>query len=91
MRECNCAIINISADEREKTDGGTYRVNQNVLIEIGAAYLAYNQKVILLTDKRVPLPSNLQGLYRLEYEGDELTWTAGLKLQKALTGFRKSQ
>jgi len=90
MRKCNCAIINISADEKEKTSEGIYRVNQNVLIEVGAAYLSYNQKVILLTDRRVPLPSNLQGLYRLEYEGEELTFSAALKLQKALSNFRDS-
>jgi len=88
MRECNCAIINISADEQEKKEDGTYGINQNVLIEIGAAFLMYNQKVILLVDKRVKLPSNLQGLYRCEYEGNELTFNTAMKLQKALSGFR---
>lgn len=91
MRECNCAIINVSADETEKKDDKCYGVNPNVLIEIGSAFLAYNQKVILLVDKRVKLPSNLQGLYRCEYEGDELTFTTALKLQKQLAEFRKKQ
>lgn len=90
MNECNCAIISISADEREKNPDGSYRVNPNVLIEIGGAFLKYNRKVILLTDKRVDLPSNLQGLYRCEYEGDELSFTTALKLQKALAEFRKT-
>jgi predicted nucleotide-binding protein len=89
MRKCNCAIINISADEKEKNPDGTYRVNPNVLIEIGGAFLAYNKRVILLTDKRVSLPSNLQGLYRCEYEGNELSFSAALKLQKALAQFRE--
>ncbi len=88
MRKCNCAIINVSADEQEKNSDGSYRVNPNVLIEIGAAFLAYNRKVILLWDKRVPVPSNLQGLYRCEYEGDELTFSAAMKLQKAFVDFR---
>src|SRR5207247_3318663 len=35
MRECNCAIINVSADETEKGDDGAYGVNPNVLTEIG--------------------------------------------------------
>jgi len=61
MREYNCAIINVSADEGEKKEDGTYGVNPNVLTEIGGAFLQYNQKVILLVDKRVQLPSNLQG------------------------------
>ena len=89
MRECNCAIINISADEQEKLSDGSYKINENVLIEIGASFLMYDRKVILLVDKRIKLPSNLQGLYKCEYEGDELTWDTGVKLQKALQDFRK--
>ena len=89
MRQCNGAIISVSADEKEKTEEGTYRVNPNVLIEIGGAFLAYNKRVILLADKRVALPSNLQGLYRVEYEGDEISFNAAMKLQKALAEFRK--
>lgn len=89
MGDCNCAIINVSADEEEKKEDGTYGVNPNVLTEIGGAFLQYNRKVILLVDKRVQLPSNLQGLYRCEYEGDELAFSTYLKLQKTLAEFRK--
>lgn len=90
MKKCNCAIINVSADEKEKRADGTYGINSNVLIEIGAAFLKYNKRIILLVDKRLKLPSNLQGLYRSEYEGDELTFTTAMKLQKALIDFRKN-
>jgi hypothetical protein len=90
MRQCNCAIINVSADEQEKKPDGAYGVNANVLTEIGGAFLQYNRKVILLVDKRVELPSNLQGLYRCEYEGDELAFSTYLKLQKTLAEFRKT-
>ena len=90
MRECNCAIINVSADEEMKQEDGNYRINENVLIEIGAAFVHYNKRVILLADKRVELPSNLQGLYRCEYEGVELSFMVAMKLQKALTEFKKT-
>lgn len=89
MRECNCAIINISADEQEKLADESYKINENVLIEIGASFLMYDQKVILLVDKRMELPSNLQGLYRCEYQGNELSWDTGIKLTKVLQEFRK--
>lgn len=89
MRQCNCAIINISADEELRQEDGKYRINENVLIEIGAAFVHYNKRVILLVDKRLLLPSNLQGLYRCEYEGDELSFMIAMKLQKALTEFRE--
>lgn len=88
MRECNCAIINISADEQEKREEGTYGINSNVLIEIGAAFLTYNKRVILVVDKRVHGPSNLGDLYRCEYEGDKLDSEAVTKLQKSLLNFR---
>lgn len=88
MRRCNAGIIIISADEQEKLEDGHYGINQNVLIEIGAAFVLYDRKVVLLVDKRVNLPSNLQGLYRCEYQGEELSWEAGLKLQQAITNFR---
>ncbi|OLE90606.1 MAG: hypothetical protein AUF79_09735 [Crenarchaeota archaeon 13_1_20CM_2_51_8] len=88
MRKCDCAVINVSADEQEKRDGDTYGINQNVLIEIGGAFLLYDRKVILLVDKRIKLPSNLQGLSILYYDGDELSWDTGMRLQDALTGFR---
>ena len=89
MSDCNCAIINISADEHKNEDD-EFRINQNVLIEIGAAFLKYNKKVILLVDKRLVecVPSNLHGLYRCEYQGDELSFETAMKLQKALTSFR---
>lgn len=92
MKECNCAIINLSVDEQEASDGG-YKLNSNVLIEIGAAFLQYDRKVILLVDKRLSaqLPSNLDGLYRCEYQGNELSFDTAMKLQEALTDFREKK
>lgn len=90
MRKCDCAVINISADEQEKHGENNYGINQNVLIEIGAAFLLYDKKVILLVDKRIKLPSNLQGLAILPYDGDELSWETGMRLQRALTEFRST-
>lgn len=92
MKDCNSAIINLSVDE-QKEDDGCHSLNANVLIEIGAAFLQYNKKVILLVDKRLVdmIPSNLQGLYRSEYQGDELSLDSFFKLQDALIGFRDSK
>jgi len=91
MRNCNCAIINLSADE-EKKQGETFGINENVLIEIGGSFLHYKKRVILVIDKRLKdiLPSILTGLTAIFYEGNELSWSAGMRLQKALTEFRES-
>lgn len=92
MYRCNAAIINISADEEVTDPKGkrAFRINDNVLIEVGVAFVLYKKRVILLVDRRVTLPSNLQGLYRCEYEGDALDWETGLKLQETLTKFREA-
>ena len=90
MSRSNAAIICVTADEGRKGDAG-YDVNANVLIEIGAAYVRHNKRLVLLWDRRVNVPSNLQGLYRCEFEGDELSWEAGTKLQKALIAIKKWQ
>ncbi|MBA7689791.1 hypothetical protein ES703_98302 [subsurface metagenome] len=90
MRRCSAGIIIVSADEQERLENDRYGINSNVLIEIGAAFVLYDRRVVLVVDRRVDLPSNLQGLYRCEYKGDELSWEAGIKLQEAITEFRAS-
>lgn len=85
MRKCTAGIIIVSA---EQSSDEKYGINQNVLIEIGAAFVLYDKKVVLLWDKRIPVPSNLQGLYRCEFEGEDLNWGAGMKLMKAIKGFK---
>lgn len=89
MRRSDAGIICVNADERRKHEDGVYTINENVLIEIGAAFVLYDTRVILLWDRRLPVPSNLQGLYRCEFEGDEIGWDAGMKLMKAVSKFRQ--
>ena len=92
MRQCQVAVISVSADKNPKDETKTsFGINQNVLIEIGTAFVLYNEKVILVWDKRIEVPSNLQGLYRCMYEGDELSWEAGMRLQKALVSIKKGE
>lgn len=89
MRRCNAGIIIVSVEEGNTDADGNYVINNNVLIEIGAAFVLYDRRVILLWDKRLKVPSNLQGLYRSEFEGDDLNWNAGMKLMKAIKEFKK--
>ena len=63
------------------------RLNENVLIEISAAIALYRKRFVLLVEKGVKLPSNLQGLYRCEYEGDQLDYAATMKLLKTFNEF----
>jgi hypothetical protein len=91
MRRCQAGIIIVSVDEKRKTGADEYAINENVLIEIGAAFVLYEKRVVLVWDKRLTVPSNLQGLYRCEFEGNELSWSAGMKLMKAIRGFKNPE
>ena len=48
----------------------------------------YGRKIVLLVEKEVSLPSNLQGLYRCDFEGDKLDYDVTMKLLKTFTQFR---
>lgn len=88
MRRCNAAVVCVTADAEGEREDGSYAVNPNVLIEIGAAFVLYDKRVVLIWDRRIHVPSNLQGLYRCETEGDQLSWSTGMKLMKAIKEFR---
>lgn len=90
MRPCKAGIIHIGLEQNINENGrieGSH-LNENVLIEIGAAIALYGKKVILLCQKGISLPSNLQGLYRCEYEGDQLDYSATMKLLKTMKELR---
>lgn len=88
MRRCTAGVIIVS-QEQVHGDSGAVQINPNVLIEIGAAFVLYDRRVVLLWEKGIQVPSNLQGLYRCEFERKELGWAEGMKLMKALKAFRK--
>ena len=89
MRTCRAAVIHVSAEtvlyDEERNE--VPRINENVLIEIGAAMALYGSRFVLLVEEGVRLPSNLQGLYECRYDGNELNMPATMKLLKAFSEF----
>jgi len=90
MRSCSAGVIHVGAEGKYLDANGNEhtKINDNVLIEIGAAMALYGRKVILLVEKGVGRPSNLQGLYRCDFEGDRLEYDATMKLLKTFSQFR---
>lgn len=90
MRECNAAVIHVEGElELLDKEGNIHNtINQNVLIEIGAAMALYGNRFVLLCESSLKLPSNLQGLYRCNYDGKELSYESTMKLLKAFNQFR---
>lgn len=90
MRSCQAAVIHVGVDKILLDQDGNEvpQINENVLIEIGAAMALYGRNFILLVEEGVQLPSNLQGLYECRYSGDELNMPATMKLLKAFNDFK---
>jgi predicted nucleotide-binding protein len=90
MRTCSAAVIHVGGELKMMDAGGKEHLmlNQNVLIEIGAAMALYGRKFILLVEKGATLPSNLQGLYEVRYEGGKLDYESTMRLLKAFNDFR---
>jgi predicted nucleotide-binding protein len=90
MRGCSAAVIHVGAEQRMiDADGKEHlMLNQNVLIEIGAAMALYGRKFIMLVEKGAKLPSNLRGLYEVRYEGGKLDYESTMRLLKAFNDFR---
>jgi hypothetical protein len=90
MRACGAAIVHVGS-ERKVLDADSneiHMLNPNVLIEIGAAMALYGRRFILLVEKGVTLPSNLQGLYEVRYEGSKLDYESTMRLLKAFNEFK---
>lgn len=90
MRACSAGIIHVGTERKVlDTEGNEHSmINQNVLIEIGAAMALYGRRFILLTETGTTLPSNLQGLYEVRLEGNGLDHAATMKLLKAFNDFK---
>ena len=91
MRSCGAAIIHVEG-ERKLIDADTNEhvvLNENVLIEIGAAMALYGDRFILVVKEGVKLPSNLQGLFEVRYSGDTLGGADTIKVLQAITDMKK--
>lgn len=92
MRGCGAGILHVTGEETYIDKMGTEQrvLNQNVLIEIGAAMALYGGRFVLLVEDGTTLPSNLQGLYEIRYSGGgtELGHEATMKLLRALNEFK---
>ncbi len=90
MRGCGASIIHVDAERtlRDESGAEVVTLNENVLIEIGAAMALYGQRFILLVKDGVKLPSNLQGLYQVRYTGDKLDGDEAMKLLEAVADIK---
>ena len=87
MRRCDAALVLLSKDDCRPDESGTPAVTERALVEIGAACVLYDRRVLLLLDGTFELPPGLAALPRVTLGERGLTWDAGIELLKAVRGF----
>lgn len=92
MRTCSAAIIHVESEltliDKEAREHSV--INPNVLIEIGAAMALFGRRFILLVKDGVKLPSNLQGLYEVRYQGEALDGNATIRLLESINDIKNN-
>lgn len=88
MRQCNAGLIVVTADDYRKDCTGEYVLKENILVEIGTAFVLYDRRVVLLWDQQMPVPGKFSEMYQCKFAGDDLTWSAGVQIMKAVKDFK---
>jgi predicted nucleotide-binding protein len=89
--ECSSGIFIFTADERfvlENANAETeevWRPSENVVFELGAASILYENRIVIFKEKGVSFPSDFSDLGYIEFEKDQLVAELG-SLFKELVG-----
>jgi len=88
MKSCTSAIVIFTADEEYTDPDGkvTYRPSDNVVYELGAASVLYEDNIVILKEESVTLASDFSDLGYIAFEKNKIKAKA-MDLIKELIGF----
>jgi predicted nucleotide-binding protein len=88
MKSCTSAIIIFTTDEEYADTKGNkfYIPSDNAVYELGAASILYGDKIVILKEEGVSLPSDFSDLGHITFKKDELD-AKSMQLIKELIGF----
>lgn len=88
MRECGAAILIFTKDESFRDAEGTevWRPSENVVYELGAASLLYDDRIVILMEKGLHFPMNFESIGHIEFDEDQIEAKTSDLLQE-LIGF----
>lgn len=81
--ECSSGIFIFTADEHftRKAEGGetvdVWRPRENVVYELGAASILYENRIVIFKERGVAFPSDFSDLGHIEFEKDQLVAEIG--------------
>jgi len=88
MRECQSGIFIFTADEQFNTpeDEVIWRPSQNVVYELGAASMLYDNRIVIFKEEGLDFPTDFRDIGNIPFEKDKLD-AKGVDLIKELIGF----
>jgi predicted nucleotide-binding protein len=88
MEACNCAILIFTADEefKDKDSNTIWRPSENVVFELGASSLLYENRIVIMKEQSVVFPSNYRDIGYISFEKDQLEAKA-MEILRELIGF----
>lgn len=89
MRQCTSGIFIFTADEATQSQGNeVFRPSDNVVYELGAASVLYEDKIVILKEHNVSFASDFDDLGYISFETDHLdSKAADLILELVSLGF----
>lgn len=89
MRQCGAAILIFTGDTKLFDDAGTEirRPSENVVHELGAASVLYDNRIVIFKEADVSLASNFSSIGYIEFEKDKLS-DKGVELFRELVNFK---
>lgn len=89
MRQCTSGIFIFTADEATQSQGNeVFRPSDNVVYELGAASVLYEDKIVILKEHNVSFASDFSDLGYISFETDHLdSKAADLMLELVSLGF----
>lgn len=89
MRECGAAILIFTADEKLQDENGNeiWRPSENVVHELGASSMLYDNRIIIFKEEGVSLASNFSSIGYITFEKDKLN-DKGIELFRELVNFK---
>ena len=86
----SCALLVVIGEECLDVDNARVQLNEKVLLGLGAAHILFDQRVVVLADKRVLSPEGIADLKYYKFDGSNLHWDLGLELVRVLTQMKRT-
>jgi predicted nucleotide-binding protein len=88
MKECGAAILIFTKDELflDGDHNEVWRPSENVVYELGAASLLYDDRIVIFTESGIHFPMNFESIGQIAFEEDQIEAKTSDLLQE-LIGF----